>query len=152
MLDLKLVCSIDAVVGRSSVLFENRGTVHVEGEGCSLRAAHCRFEGGAVGGIGALQGAKVELVDCSLGLTATGHACSAVGPGSTTVLRGCRIEGSIGRAGGLTEAQFPLSAVEGGALALEACAVDVGGVLVAVGAYDPGEGLYGRASAVRLWS
>ncbi len=128
------------MVGRASVEAIDEGcstAVEVSG-GSRLFAKQCRFEGGAEGGVAVGEGSKAELEDCSIGLTAVGQACSAVDPGSSAVLRGCRIEGCV--AGRLTE--VPLSAVGGGSLALEACAVDVGGALVAVGARGAGEGAF----------
>ncbi len=102
----QVVTSTDAVVGRT--LFVDPGsTASVGVHSSTLRAERCRFEGGAELGLtvrGAERGAEreaergsVELVSCSLGLTAQGSACDASGPGISAMLQGCRVEGRTHR-------------------------------------------------------
>ncbi len=130
-----MVTSTDKVVGRASIGVTMRGTIYVSGVGASLRAARCRFEGGTERGVEANAGGMAELEACSLGLTAAGMACSVSGPGTSAVLRDCRVEGCA-VAGGA----HPLSAVHGASLALEGCTVDVDGVEAAVSATGQGAG------------
>jgi hypothetical protein len=93
------------------------------------------------------EGARAELTDCSLALTADGQACSAVDRGTSVVLRGGCVEGCSTTAG---RTRAALSALRGGSLALEGGAVDVGRVPAAVTADGPG-GL-GLGVGLFLWA
>jgi hypothetical protein len=101
----QVVTSTDQVVGRTSVGTASTAAVHVgavavgraehrsPSSGGRLRAERCRFEGGVEGGVVVQGGTTAELLNCSLGLTARGSACHAVG--ATAVLQGCRVEGGV---------------------------------------------------------
>ncbi len=69
------------------------GAVSVGGAESSLRVSRCNFVGGAEIGVVVGNGAMAELVDCALAVTTLGKAVSSSWPGSSVVLRGCRIEG-----------------------------------------------------------
>jgi hypothetical protein len=104
-----------------------------------MRAERCRFEDGTGTGIGVQAGGKIELVGCRLGLTIKGSACMVAEPGSCAVLRGCCIKGCATGPSHTDDTDFPLGSFLGGALALEACQVDVDGCLAAVVAMNPGD-------------
>jgi hypothetical protein len=136
----QLVTSTDAVVGRTSVKAENLPAVLVTDVGSALRAVRCRFEGGAEHGINVQKGATARLFDCSLAVAALGSACHALLPGSSAVLRDCRIEGCPAAGVAASLRRPSLGASYGGFLALEEGTVDVDGVGTAVMAMDTGEG------------
>ncbi len=74
----------------------------------------------------------------------------ATGPGAMAVLRSCRIEGRPARGG---PPMVPLGATQGGSLTMEACKVDVDGVVSAVAAAGPGELAGGWAAKIhRQWA